>query len=128
MEIRTTGEPAALQVASDCKELSADGRAVAHLAVNVVDARGDRVPGSTNLISFDIEGSASLIGVDNGNATSHESYQSKQRLAYDGRCLAIIQSNRKPGPVRIRIHADGLTDARVELNAVASDVHELALP
>jgi beta-galactosidase len=127
-EVRTTGEPVSLTIESDRKSLLADGRAVAHLTVRIVDARGDVVPGTTNRIAIDVQGAASLIGVDNGNPTDHDSYKEPQRQAYRGRVLAILQSTRNPGAVRVKVHAEGLTDATVELKTQAPGEKEPALP
>src|SRR5262249_43483764 len=98
-EIQTTGDPVALVIATDRKDLRADGRDVAHLTVNVVEARGNIVPGTTNLVSLNIQGAASLIGVDSGNPASHESYQAPEHQAFHGRVLAIVQSTRDAGSV-----------------------------
>jgi len=127
-EVRTTGEPVSLAIESDRQNLFADGRGVAHLTVRVVDARGDVVPGTTNRISFDVQGAASLIGVDNGNPADHDSYKEPQRHAYRGRVLAVLQSTRDAGVVRVKVHAEGLTDASVELDSKAPVEKETALP
>ena len=127
-EIHTAGEPAAVVVTPDRTSLNADARDVAHLAVKIVDAAGNIVPGATNLVTFDLQGPASLIGVDNGNPTSHESYKSSERLAYHGQCLGIIQSTRATGPIRISVSANGLSPGTVELTAQAPVADEAALP
>jgi beta-galactosidase len=127
-EVHTTGDPAAIVVSSDRNQLNADARDVAHLAVKIVDAEGNTVPGATNLISFEITGAASIIGVDNGNPASHEDYKATQRLAFHGRCLAIIQSKRESGEIRVTCRADGLKPASVELKARAPVAIEPTLP
>ena len=115
-EIHTAGDPAALVMTSDCALLNADGQDVAHLAVEIVDDRGYTVPGATNLVSFHLEGVGSIIGVDNGNPFSHEDYQANQRLAFHGRCLAIVQARREAGTIRISASAAGLKGAMVALD------------
>ena len=127
-EVHTTGDPAAVIITSDSDSLSANARDVAHLAVRIVDDQGNTVPGATNLVSFDLQGAASLIGVDNGNPISHEDYKAKERLAYHGRCLAIIQSTREAGRVRVTASADGLKAGSIELEAKAPNINEAALP
>ena len=127
-EIHTTGAPAAVVVSSDRTSLNADARDVAHLAVSIMDGRGNLVPGATNQVHFDIQGAALLIGVDNGNPTSHESYKSTERLCYHGLCLGIIQSTRATGPIQITVSADGLTPGSVRLDAQAPSEPEPALP
>ena len=127
-EIHTAGAPAAVLISSDKTALNADMRDVAHLAVSIVDSDGTLVPGATNHVAFEIQGAASLIGVDNGNPTSHESYKAAERLCYHGRCLAIIQSAREVGPIEVKASADGLTPGSVRLEAMAPSEPEAALP
>ena len=119
-EVHTAGDPAAVVMTTDGPDLNANGRDVTHLTVEIVDDRGDLVPGATNLVSFDLQGAASIIGVDNGNPISHEDYKAEQRFAWHGRCLAIVQAGRKAGPVRIIASAAGLRDAAVELKVRVS--------
>ncbi len=127
-EIHTTGDPAAVVMTSDCINLNANGRDVAHLTVKIVDDQGYTVPGATNLVSFDRQGAAAILGVDNGNPISHEDYKARQRLAFHGLCLAVVQAGREAGPVRITASASGLRDAAVELNVRASTNSAPVLP
>ena len=39
------------------------------------------------------------MGVDNGNQISHESFKGKQRKAFHGMALAILQAKQKPGRI-----------------------------
>lgn len=127
-EVHTTGDPSAVLLTSDRPSLAADARDVALLTVKIVDARGDTVPGATNLVSFDLQGPASLIGVDNGNPASHEDYKAAQRLAFHGLCLAILQATRQPGPIRLTARAAGLKESSIELEAQTPAAAEPALP
>jgi beta-galactosidase len=54
-----------------------------------------------NLITFSVEGEGKIIGVDNGNPQSHEDFQSDRRKAFNGLCLAVVQSTDKAGEIRV---------------------------
>ncbi len=127
-EIHTAGAPAAVVVSSDRDSLNADERDAAHLTVNIMDGQGNLVPGATNQVHFDIQGAALLIGVDNGNPTSHESYKAAERLCWHGQCLGIIQSTRATGPIRVTVSAEGLAPGSVKLDARTPSEPEPALP
>jgi beta-galactosidase len=66
--------------------------------------------------------------VDNGNPVSHEDYKAAQRQAFHGLCLAILQSTRQAGPIRVTARAEGLKESSIELEAQAPAAPELALP
>jgi hypothetical protein len=50
-----------------------------------------------------------LLGVGNGNPTDYELFQSYQRRAFGGLCLAILQSTTTPGTVEVSAAVSGLT-------------------
>jgi beta-galactosidase len=64
-------------------------------------------------VTFDVQGPARLIGVDNGNPVCHESFQSSKRRVFNGLCLAIVQSTTTPGIVTVTATAQGLVEAHV---------------
>ncbi|MBC8094942.1 MAG: DUF4982 domain-containing protein [Akkermansiaceae bacterium] len=115
-EIRTTGTPAAIVLSTDRETLKAGSREVAHLSVKIVDAQGNVVPKANNLVTFNLQGAGTLLGVDNGNPEDHASYQLNHRHAFDGLCLAIIQAGFESGELRVTASADGLQGATVNLN------------
>jgi beta-galactosidase len=71
--VETTGAAKAIQLTPDYKtSLNADGEDVVVVTVKVNDAKGLNVPTADNNIGFGIEGPGKIIGVGNGNSTSHE--------------------------------------------------------
>jgi beta-galactosidase len=114
-EVRTASEPAAIRLSADKNTIAADGIDVAHITVEVVDSAGVVVPTADNLVRFTIKGQGRLIGVDNGNPVDHDSFKASQRKAFNGLCLAIVQSERKPGKISFEAQSDGLKEASVEI-------------
>lgn len=115
-EIVTTGPPSALRLSVDRDRVTADGQDVAHVQVEVLDAKGHVVPVADNLVQFEVEGAGRLIGVSNGNPRDHDSFQASQRHAFNGLCLAIVQSGRQSGQIRVRAQSEGLTPDTVEVS------------
>jgi len=114
MEISTTGDAARIHLVADRSSLIADRRDVVHVAVEITDGQGRLVPAAMSPVSFEIEGEGRLIGVDNGDPRSHEGFKAKQRSAFNGLCLAIVQSTAKAGTIIIRassqtLESDALT-------------------
>jgi len=116
-EVSTTGEPVALHLSADRERLTADRRDLAHVRIEVRDAQRRIVPEADSEISFSIEGEGRLIGVDNGNPMSHESYQAAQRRAFHGLCLALVQSTARAGNIRLVASAPGLQPATLLLTS-----------
>ncbi len=112
-EIRTAGEPAAIVLSTDRENLHAGTRDVAHLFVKIVDAQGNVVPGADNLVKFEISGAGTLLGVDNGNPASHESFQANERKAFDGLALGVVQAGFVPGELSVTATSDKLQSATI---------------
>jgi beta-galactosidase len=115
-EIATAGAPAWIELAADRPAIAADGRDVAHLTVRVLDAEDHLVPDADDEIAFDVQGPARIIGVDNGNPISHEPFQSNQRQAFHGLCLAIVQSTTEPGQIEVTAVAPGLAPGHITIH------------
>ena len=70
---------------------------------------------SDNTIAFDIEGEGRMIGLDNGDPRSHEDFKAKQRKAFNGLCLAIVQSTARAGEIRLTASSPSLEPASLTL-------------
>jgi beta-galactosidase len=82
--------------------------------VEIVDQDGRVVPTADNEVVFELSGPGRILGLDNGQADSHESYQGDRRKAFAGRALALVQSNGRPGEMRLTA---SLTGASVTITA-----------
>ncbi len=47
----------------------------------------------------------------NGDQTSHTSFQSHQRKAFHGKCIAIVKAGEEPDEIVVKASAEGLPDA-----------------
>jgi beta-galactosidase len=109
--VRTAGKPAKIILSTDRETLHAGTREVAHLFVKIVDAQGEVVPGAENLVKFNLQGAGKLLGVDNGNPASHESFLANERKTFDGLALAIVEVGGDPGEFRISATSKKLSKA-----------------
>ena len=115
----TTGVPAQLSMRVDKHEISADGEDVAMFAIEVQDAGKRVVPLTDNPITFRVTGSGTLLGVGNGDPTSHESDIGSARKAFSGLCMAIVQSTKTPGSITVEGSSPGLKPATITISGKA---------
>ncbi len=113
VEVATAGEPAAIGLSVDRDAIAANRRDVAHAVVKILDAQGRLAPMADNEVTFEILGEGKIIGVDNGNPVSHESFKADRRQAFNGLCLAIVQSTARPGRIQLTATSPGLKAATV---------------
>lgn len=111
----TTGAPSAITLTPDRATIDADGEDVSVIVVRVVDAQGRVVPVAGDEIEFTVSGAGTLIGLGNGDPSDHTPDKGTVRRAFNGLCMAIVQSGRNAGTITIRAAADGLAPASVDI-------------
>lgn len=114
-EIKTAGAPARIVLVADRKVITADGVDLSYITAKIVDANGVMVPNAANLIQFSLKGNAEIIATDNGNPTSLESFKATNHKAFNGLCLAIVQSGERPGSVTVTATAEGLSSSIIKI-------------
>ncbi|HEY1764211.1 MAG TPA: beta-galactosidase, partial [Opitutaceae bacterium] len=115
--VRTAKEIARLEITADRSSLACGRRDIGLVTVRALDADGVPVPNASNEITFTVKGPATLIGVDNGDPESHESYTGGTRTLFNGMALAILQSTKEEGPIVVTASAKGLPAAELSLPA-----------
>lgn len=115
-EIKTAGKPAQIKLEADRNTISADGKDLSFVTVSIVDVEGNIAPTATNRIDFELSGPGKIAGVDNGDPTSHESFKAKNKKAFYGKCLVIIQSSGTNGEIRLTAKGDGLNAGTLTIN------------
>jgi beta-galactosidase len=113
--VETTTAPAQVTLKSDTNILKADGCDVAVIRVAIKDSKGRVVPVADNLVKFSIEGPGKIIGTGNGNPSSHEPDKATQRMAFNGYCLVLVQSNKQAGEIRLKASSETLKGDEVVL-------------
>jgi beta-galactosidase len=117
-KVETTGDPKALQLTPDRQTIKADGQDVFVITVQVKDAQGRSVPTADNAITFAISGPGKIIGVGNGDPSSHEADRyvenvslpgAWKRSLFNGLAQVIVQSTKKPGELTITAGSPNLS-------------------
>jgi beta-galactosidase len=109
----TTGSPAALRVSADRTQIGTAWDDLCHVTVEIVDEQSHVVPTAENEVAFALSGPGRILGLDNGQAESHESYQGNRRNAYAGRALALVQSTGAAGEMQLTVSSSSLKGATV---------------
>ena len=119
--VETTGAPTALTLIPENNPFSTNGEDLAIVTVAVLDADGRTVPLADNEIFFSIEGHASILGVGNGNPTSHESDKVPRRRAFHGLCQILLLASNKPGEITLNADSPGLRPATLQMKAAKTE-------
>jgi beta-galactosidase len=128
----TTGPAAKIVAVADRGKITADGQDVAVINVTIVDAQGRTVPTAGNKVTFAVSGPGAVIGVGNGDPSCHEadrpmSESAAERSAFNGLCMAIVQSKRgAAGAMTVKVDGAGLEGATVTVECAAGAMVAIA--
>ncbi|MBU0472960.1 MAG: DUF4982 domain-containing protein [Bacteroidetes bacterium] len=112
--VKTTAEPAKLEIIADRNKILADGKDLVFITVRVTDIKGLTVPQTNNLIEFEIDGPGEIVATDNGDPTSFVPFPSQEREAFNGLALVIIRSKSgDSGSITVRAKSAGLKEAQI---------------
>ena len=120
--VETTKEAAKLLLEPSKTQLIADGKDISVINVSVVDKDGREVPDAKRMIDFKMFGDAKIIGVGNGDPSSHQADFCKdgkwQRSSFNGKCQVIVQSGKTKGRFHFEALLEGikLTSLELEMN------------
>ena len=115
-EIKTAEEASQISLNADRNIIKGDGVDLSFITVSVLDEKGTIVPNAKNNIEFKIEGPGKIVGVNNGDPTSHASFKASNRNAFNGKCLVIVQSLNKEGIIKLTANSQGLTDSTINIS------------
>lgn len=115
--IETTGPAVSISLTPHKSVIMADGQDGTVVNVKVIDKNGLPVPDASNLIRFQIDGDARIIGVGNGDPSCHEPDKCNdgewQRSLFNGRCQVIILAGNKKEDIVLKATADGLDSSDI---------------
>ncbi|HEY4063883.1 MAG TPA: beta-galactosidase GalA [Puia sp.] len=117
--VETTGEAYKIVLTPTRTDLPADGEGAAVVNVSVVDKEGREVPDASDKIRLYTEGDGAIIGVANGDPSSHEADKCApgdwSRSLFSGRAQVIVQAGRSKGTIMLHAEGRGLQPAEVRL-------------
>jgi beta-galactosidase len=115
-ELHTAGKPARIVLTADRQTLKPEWDDVSFVTAEVVDENGVLLPGAANTVMFKITGPGAVAITDSADNSSHEPFQSPERRAFQGRCLAAIKAM-GPGRIIVSAASPGLASTPITIEA-----------
>jgi beta-galactosidase len=114
--LRTAGPARSIQLVRDVSSvLAGDGKQTAQIEFRIVDEAGVRVPNADAAVTFQIDGSAKILGIGNGDLNNIENSKDAHRT-YQGRGLVIVRITDPSATVTINASSPGLEAATIVLS------------
>jgi beta-galactosidase len=112
----TSGESAKILLLPDKNVISHSKKELVFVTALIVDDKGIFCPKASNKITFKVTGSGILKATGNGDPTNTESFASSARNAFNGKCLAILQSTRPKSKMKLIAYSDDIKQSEVIIN------------
>ncbi len=111
-QLKTPGPAVALTFDEAEKEVCADKPCVVQMTVRAIDREGNPNFQEKASVRFQVEGNGGIIGVDNGDLMSLETYRSHETHLLHGQASIAVQLIGAEGRTIIRAFSDGLFSGR----------------
>lgn len=85
--LASASNPVNIKLTADRNIIKANNQDLCYITVELLDSKDNLNPLAENLVTFEIDGPGTFIGVGNGNPRSLESCQVPERKAWQGKCL-----------------------------------------
>ena len=115
----TSGPAAKIVLRADRQKLLANGEDVAMITAEIQDAQGREVAIADNRLTFKVSGGGRLLGLGNGDPSCHELDTADSRSAFNGLCMAIVQTSKSADEVQVEAGSPGLQTGTVSLTSAA---------
>ena len=109
--VETTGNATKLQAKADRDTITADGKDLSYVTIDVTDTDGRLVNGAEPEITVSVDGDGKLLALDNGIQNDVTTYTEPTRKAGKGKLVAIVQSTREAGSFTVTATAPGYATA-----------------
>ena len=113
--INTAGNPVKLVCRADREELKADGQDLCYVQMELHDKDGNLVQHIDRNVVGKVEGEGRLIGLINSDLRRTTPFTNNEDKTYFGRVMAIVQTTRKAGSIKLHLDVEGLPSECVEL-------------
>ncbi|KQB39923.1 sugar-binding domain-containing protein [Flavobacterium aquidurense] len=114
-EIHTAGEASKIDLKADKTIFKNDTYDLVYVAVSIVDKDGNLLPNADDLINFEVIGGGKLVGVDNGYQANLDSFKANSCKLFNGKCIAIIQSNGRKENIQLKAKTGSLQPSVIEV-------------
>lgn len=106
--LQTIGSAVRLQASVWDDTILADGEMLIQIEVNVQDYNGNRCESDSTLLTIDVSGEASLVGIENGDLSDITSYTQNYRHTHHGQLIVYCRTTETAGDIHVSISGLGL--------------------
>lgn len=116
-EQKSFGDAANICLQADRTVIFAEDEELVFVTITMQDAEGNPVENANNRVQVTVSGAGLLAGLDNGDSTDTDQYQTSSKRLFSGKLLAVVRSNGMPGEIKVCVSSEGLMPETLLLTA-----------
>jgi beta-galactosidase len=113
--IRTAGEPFTIRLTADRNTITAGGKDLSFVTVEILDKEGNLCPRADNLLFFEVKGTGKLKALCNGSPIDQTSFSSNYMRAFNGKLVATIESDKLSGDAVLNVSGGRLKNQSIRI-------------
>jgi len=114
--VKTAGTATRIKLSPDRENMKADGMDLCYVTISMVDSAGNVCPLAMDMLSFQVEGSAKLMGVANGDAMGHDVFTDNTHSLFYGKAVAVLRNiPGKSGDATLRVKSEDGIQSEVKV-------------
>ena len=110
--------PVKVRLVPETVAMRGDGESLGYVRIELVDSKGRRVPDARVALKAGVTGAARLLGMGSGNPITDDNYARGECASHCGAALAVLRSGYQSGTARLKVTAEGVGEATLELPVV----------
>lgn len=120
----TPGDTMHIRLTAEDEVLHADGRDMTFITIEMLDTHGHIVENAVDRVQVQVTGQGMLMGLDNGDSTDADGYQTTSRRLFSGKLLAVVGAGTASGTVRVEVTSAGKESAVLTIPVLPAAAEE----
>lgn len=116
--LKTAGKATNIRLTADRTTIHADGKDLSFVTVEITDNEGNLCPNAQRLLFFETGGEGALKALCNGDPTDQTSFASNYMKVFNGKMVAVINSSKIKGEIKLSVTGENLTPAEIILKSI----------
>ncbi len=116
--VKTAGRPQKISLTPDRRVITADGKDLSFITVDICDENGNLCPRDASMLFVKVSGCGRLRALCNGDATDLTSFSSNYMRAFSGKLVVVVESGSESGDIEVVVTGERLTTATCKLSAI----------
>ncbi len=121
---RTPGNSRRIVLNAEDAALLADGEDMTFVTISMADENGVPVENAVDRVQVSVTGAGQLLGLDNGDSTDRDGYQTTTRRLFSGKLLAIVGRAGEAGTLRVTVTSPGKAPAVLDIPVKPAAIRE----